>query len=407
MTGEDRLFSFYLAQTTLSRRSDTLLLFDDVEDVFDRGVFMDKPKGWINRQLEVNPVTTLWVCNSIYSIDSAHIRRFDMVVQMDSPPLEIRRKIFGAQVTGLGIEKSWVDRIASHEGLSPGILSQAVQIVSLSDRQNKEETEKDMEMVLQGTLQAMNHINLPRRNASDVIGFQQECLNTDADLSQLIAGLKRVPSARICLYGPPGTGKSAFGRSLASRLGKQLILKRSSDLLGPFVGQTEGCISAMFRDSEKQNAILLLDEADSFLRDRKTAQQSWEVTQVNELLTQMESFDGIFICCTNLIDDLDAASLRRFDLKIYFSPLNFKQSFQLFCQVLKEQEFQATLEPEWKTRLSTLIDLTPGDFAVAVRQQRLRTDDLNPQRLFDALQIECKFRHGEHSKRGIGFCAVF
>lgn len=36
-----------------------------------------------------------------------------------------------------------------------------------------------------------------------------------------------------------------------------------------------------------------------FLADRRGAERNWEITQVNELLTQMEAFDGIFVCTTN------------------------------------------------------------------------------------------------------------
>ena len=48
--------------------------------------------------------------------------------------------------------------------------------------------------------------------------------------------------------------------------------------------------------------MLLLDEVDSFLQDRRQARQSWEVTLVNEMLTQMETFHGIFIASTNRLD---------------------------------------------------------------------------------------------------------
>ena len=34
--------------------------------------------------------------------------------------------------------------------------------------------------------------------------------------------------------------------------------------------------------------MLIFDEADSFLFDRREAVRSWEVTQVNEMLTWME-----------------------------------------------------------------------------------------------------------------------
>ena len=67
--------------------------------------------------------------------------------------------------------------------------------------------------------------------------------------------------------------------------------------------------------------MLLLDEADSFLQDRRGAQRTYEVTEVNEMLQGMERFDGIFVCTTNLLDRIDQAALRRFTFKIKFMPL--------------------------------------------------------------------------------------
>ena len=61
-----------------------------------------------------------------------------------------------------------------------------------------------------------------------------------------------------------------------------------------------------------RSAVLILDEAASFLADRRDARANWEITQVNELLTQMEAHNGVFICTTNLMERLDPASLRRF-----------------------------------------------------------------------------------------------
>ncbi|SFV60837.1 ATPase, AAA family [hydrothermal vent metagenome] len=88
-----------------------------------------------------------------------------------------------------------------------------------------------------------------------------------------------------------------------------------------WVGGTEKNIANAFREAKEEKAVLVFDEVDSFLADRTGAKQSWEVTQVNEMLVQMENFDGIFIATTNLMDNLDRASLRRFDLKLEFSYL--------------------------------------------------------------------------------------
>ena len=105
-----------------------------------------------------------------------------------------------------------------------------------------------------------------------------ECLVRDADRG-----------FSLCLQGPPGTGKSAFARYLAERLGLEVLQKRASDLLSPWVGATEQQIAAAFAEARDAEAFLIFDEADSLLADRRSAHRSWEVSQVNEMLTWMET----------------------------------------------------------------------------------------------------------------------
>jgi SpoVK/Ycf46/Vps4 family AAA+-type ATPase len=99
------------------------------------------------------------------------------------------------------------------------------------------------------------------------------------------------------------------------------MIRQASDLASKFVGETEQNMARMFEEATTEQAVLLLDEADSFLRSRRRAERNYEVTEVNEMLQGMERFAGIFICTTNLFDDLDEAALRRFTFKIRFHPL--------------------------------------------------------------------------------------
>lgn len=55
----------------------------------------------------------------------------------------------------------------------------------------------------------------------------------------MVAEIKERPNARICLYGVAGTGKSAYAKFVASKLGCEIIIKKVSELLGMYVGQTE------------------------------------------------------------------------------------------------------------------------------------------------------------------------
>jgi SpoVK/Ycf46/Vps4 family AAA+-type ATPase len=100
--------------------------------------------------------------------------------------------------------------------------------------------------------------------------------------------------------------------------------------MSKYVGETEQQMAAMFREAEAEKAVLLLDEADSFLQDRRGAQRTYEVTEVNEMLQGMERYNGIFICTTNLLDRLDQAALRRFTFKIKFKPLTRAQRETMF-----------------------------------------------------------------------------
>ena len=59
----------------------------------------------------------------------------------------------------------------------------------------------------------------------------------------------------------------AWGHHVANELGVPLLLKRVLDLLNMYVGETEQRIAAMFEQTQDEGAVLVLDEADSFLRD--------------------------------------------------------------------------------------------------------------------------------------------
>ncbi len=159
----------------------------------------------------------------------------------------------------------------------------------------------------------------------------------------------------------------------------------------------------MFRQATADGAVLLLDEADSFLQERQKASHSWEVTQGNELLTQMEDFEGLFVCSTNLMDSLDKASLRRFDYKIKFGHLKPGQAWALFNEVISSHG-RGRLDDRCHQKLARYSNLTPGDFATVVRRNRLAASPLTPQRLLEGLAREARFKDRNRSK-GIGFTA--
>jgi SpoVK/Ycf46/Vps4 family AAA+-type ATPase len=150
---------------------------------------------------------------------------------------------------------------------------------------------------------------------------------------------------------------------------------------------TEQHIAAAFEKAQEAGAALLIDEVDSFLQDRSKAQRGWEVTHVNEFLTQMEQFSGLFIASTNLIDGFDAAAFRRFDLKAKFDYLKRDQARRLLNAHLINARLSDP-SPADLARLDSLDVLTPGDFASVARQSRFKFLR-SASEWVEALSLEC------------------
>lgn len=409
-----RMDSYRLCLQVLKRKKDTLILFDEIEDAFIRDGSMerfgirtstDAKKGSLNHTLESNPLVTLWVSNVISHIDESIIRRFDYVVELRIPPQSARFRIIKKHIADLNVSEAWIDRISNNESLAPALISRAVKVVKALGDKDQKKTEANMERILGNTLDAMGYDKNLSNPHPTVLSYCLDALNPDYDLKSLQQGLLENPKGTFCLYGPSGTGKSEFAHQLAKVLDKPLLIKRASDLLDPYVGMTERNISNMFEEAKYEDSLLLLDEADSFLRDRTLSRESWEVTQVNELLTQMEQFNGLFFCTTNLIDLLDQASLRRFDLKIKFDYLKPQQAWILFEQTLNDAGVSTSEDEKgYKEQVKALQGVTPGDFATAIKQNRFTPKKLTAKYLLNALIREIKFKQYGAFKE-IGFMA--
>src|SRR5690606_34107204 len=261
-------------------------------------------------------------------------------------------------------------RIGSAERLSPAVITRAAEVVrTVRSSLKAEDAPRALEMLIENTLVAQGHPKLSKAAGRLPAHYDPRFIRADTDLEVVAQGIRRAGSARLCLYGPPGTGKTAYGYWLADQLGVPLHVKRGSDLLSKWVGGTEEKIARAFQEAESDGAVLLLDEVDSFLQDRRGAKAAWEVSEVNEMLTQMESYEGVFIATTNLMANLDQAALRRFDLKVKFDYLHPDQAWDLFlcqCKALGLRKPARRL----RMALNQVRGLTPGDFAAVARQSR-------------------------------------
>jgi len=399
-----RMEGYRFCQQMLSGDNSSLILFDEVEDIFpSRGfslfgmeVKSGENKGWINKALEENPTPAIWICNQISQIDPAFLRRFDYAMELNTPPRSVRLNIVRSRLADTPVSEAFMQRLAEHDELSPAQVTQAAKVLKRIPSIDQQRAERVLEKVLDNSAKAMGQKPLLNRQPHTT-RYSLDYLNANIDIPGLVEGLKRNQRGNLCFYGAPGTGKTALAGYIAKQLDKQLLCKRASDILSMWVGGTEQNISRMFEQAKREDAVLVLDEADSLLRDRRGANQSWEVTQVNELLVQMENFDGLFICSTNLMDDLDQASLRRFAIKVEFDYLKPDQAVKM----LREECITAPTAEDVRA-MAMLSNLAPGDFAAVKKRLDILGLAATPEVMIRELKREVDVKQGSVSKT-IGF----
>ena len=392
---ENRIKAYNMAQTILDDNS--IILYDESEDIFNKDNNRQKNKAWINKSLETNRIPTIWITNNINSIDDAIIRRFDYVLKLPIPPKKYRKKIISKYAE---VSDKTLKLLSSHPHLAPAVVERNVKVWKKCSNDEKELIE-----MINNTLIAQGYYPITKKKKQKKLKYDLpkfynlEFINTTLNIESLVTNLKSTQRANICIYGVSGTGKSAFGKYIAKQLNKKVILKKGSDLLGMYVGQSEKNIAQAFKQAKKDKAVLIFDEVDTFLQDRNNANRSWEISQVNEMLTQMEEFNGIFIATTNLMDNLDKASLRRFNIKMEFKPLTPTQIEKMFINTAKHLNIK--LDTNYLKEIRFLKNLSVGDFSNVIKQHKL-TPIISSKELYQRLKNEIDIKNIENVT-SIGF----
>lgn len=368
-----RMQSLRLAQAFF-KTGNALLLFDECEEVLSTDSWIPSfdseagkaHKSWINDILESNPVPIIWVCNSVEDFDVAYFRRFTFCFEMPRFSNAQRQSLL-TKVLGNAVQPQTVKAIAKCNVVSPALVKKAGDIARVVAKlQSNTSVDELLVQQINDQLTALGTGRIISIAAEKSSGkFDPELVNADYNLIELVKGIKATGQARLCIYGPPGTGKTAFGKWLADSIDKPHLLYAGSQLLAPIANQTEVNIAKAFALAKREGAVLQFDEVDSFLYERSEVRQSWEVSIVNEMLTQLESFDGVFIASTNRIDALDVASQRRFDLSIKFGYMKPEAAWELLMQTC--EALKLPVDDGLKPRVVGLHNLAPGDFAQVAR----------------------------------------
>ncbi len=372
--GGGRLQELRLAQRLLAGNHRSILLFDEMEDLLSmtgealatlsgsrRGYELsaDGSRVFMNRLLEETPVPILWTSNAARWTSPVLLRRMMFALELRQPSARVRERVWARQLAHHGIESAEEDAqaLAREYDVAPGVASGVTAAAKLGGG-----TIGDVRRGLNGLARLLSGNRPPTQGTPDA--YDPALLRADTNPAQLADRLASSAAGHfsLCLQGPSGTGKSAFVRYLAGRLGLEVLQKRASDLMSMWVGETERKIAEAFAEARDAEAFLVFDEADSLLADRRLAQRNWEVSQVNEMLTWMESHPFPIAFTTNFRERLDPATLRRFTFKIaldYLSPEQARIAFRTY------------FGQEPPAEVAGLACLTPGDFTVVRRRAEI------------------------------------
>ena len=372
-----RTDNFFLIRQILRRNSKGVILYDEAEDFFRKKDDVSQSKGFVNDILENNINPTIWTMNSLGAMEKAYFRRFTYVLNVDELPRSIYKEMIGklAAKHNIDIDEDTMNICMQYKP-NLGIIDKTFANYSLSGYDDQECLRMDILDALQG----QNYGEELPPIATNKFNFNPDLINASIDLKELTKQIKK--NGRLdfgmLLYGVPGSSKSSYGRYLAEQLGLKVINKNYTELASMYVGETEHNIAALFKEGTRDQAVIILDEADVLLRDRTKARASWEVSQTEALLTEMENYEYPFIMTTNLFEDLDAAVMRRFLYKVkhnYLTSEQVKLAFKHFFGMNIVEDLH-------------LSRLTSGDFALVKKQAEFQGKLKDKHWLIDRLTEE-------------------
>lgn len=402
----------------------SILLVDEADNLlntqsswFMRGETQDK--GWFNQLLETPGTRMIWITNSIHGIEDSVLRRFAFSVYFK--PFNRRQRIMlWENIVRQNRCKKYFNNknivsFARTYDVSAGVIDLAVKKSVEKKCASQKQFHQSVQLALEAH-QTLGNYGEKKVNKDQIEkNFSLEGLNINADLGAILKQLDafdaylrkddfdKIMNMNLLFYGPPGTGKSELARYIANRLDREIMCKRISDLQSKWVGEGEKNIKAAFQKAEAEEAILIIDEADSVLFSRDRARNSYEISFTNEFLTQTEKFRGILVCTTNRLDDLDPASLRRFNHKAgfdYLTPIGNLLFYDLLLGHLTDER----LGQSGREEVKSMQNLAPGDFKVVRDRYSFHpVKDINHLVLIEALQKEAALKNHHDQSRQIGF----
>ena len=175
--------------------------------------------------------------------------------------------------------------------------------------------------------------------------------------------------------GDPGTGKTLTAEVVAGLLGVPLLKINIGQTISKWIGETEKNLDDAFREARSSHAVLFFDEADSLFGKRGEVRHGvdrYANTEVSHLLQRLEDHDGLVILASNLVENIDPAFTRRFDVVLHFPRPSERERRRLWRIAFPRE---SPLAEEIDLDAMARLDMTGAGIVAAARTAALMAAD--------------------------------
>ena len=318
-----------------SRLRDAVLFFDECESIFGSRQNGNTLMTLLLTEMERFEGIAIMATNLPAMLDEALDRRILVKVQFPEPDIEARTQIWKRHLPDsapLGDDVD-VQRLANRFDLTGGLIKNAVLGAIAESVQDQGDEHPLLTMAHleraatdQTSRPLDNNVPMiqPKARLTDVIlppnvrAQVEELIDAARHRATVLSGwgigehLSYGKGVSALFSGPPGTGKTLCAEAIAAELNHPLLSIPVQTVLSKWVGQAEKNLAHVFKQAGTHRAVLLLDEADSLLKERgKDGASRHDDSLVNTLLSLIERHDGVVLLTTNLVEHLDPALARR------------------------------------------------------------------------------------------------